>query len=153
MDAETAVSLKLWVVMNRALRSIEDALRRQVEGHGLSMTEFAVLEVLLHKGALPIGEVGDRVLRTSGSMTYVLDKLQQRGLLRRRACEEDRRVLYVELTPDGQGLIEPVFTEHAALLRALMSSLDTEEQQAATDLLRRLGLSVQEGTTAAGAAG
>jgi MarR family 2-MHQ and catechol resistance regulon transcriptional repressor len=140
MDPETATSLKLWVVMNRALRSVEDRLRPQVEAHGLSMTEFAVLEVLLNKGTLPIGEIGDRVLRTSGSMTYVIDKLQQRGLLRRRACPTDRRVQYAELTDDGRALIEPVFTEHAALIRSLTACLSPEEQREATDLLRRLGL-------------
>ena len=106
---EKSSSLRLWVILNRTVRSVEDALREQVEARGLSMTEFAVLEVLLHKGALPIGEIGDRVLRTSGSMTYILDKLARRGLLRRRACEEDRRVQYAELTDDGRALIEAVY--------------------------------------------
>lgn len=143
--AETVdVSLKLWVIMNRALRTIEDRLRQQVETHGLSMTEFAVLEVLLHKGALPIGEIGSRILRTSGSMTYVLDKLQERGLIRRRACEEDRRRTYAELTDKGQGLIEEVFPEHAALIGKLMSGLRAEEQREAARLLKQLGLSAQE---------
>lgn len=146
MDAATAISLKLWVVINRALHSVEERLRRQVESHELSMTEFAVLEVLLHKGALPIGEVGERVLRTSGSMTYVLDKLQRRGLIRRRACNHDRRVLYVELTEGGRQLIEPVFAEHAALVRDLMSVLTPAEQQTATEWLKRIGLGVQEGS-------
>lgn len=145
MTAETAASLKLWVVLNRALRSVEDRLRQQVEAHGLSMTEFAVLEVLLHKGALPIGEIGGRILRTSGSMTYVIDKLQNRGLLRRRSCEADRRVQYAELTPEGRALIEPVFAEHAALIRDLTACLSQEEQRQATDALRRLGLYAQQG--------
>ena len=140
MNPETVASLKLWVVMNRALHSIEERLRAQVEAHGLSMTEFAVLEVLLHKGPLPIGEIGDRVLRTSGSMTYVLDKLQQRGLIRRRACAEDRRILYAELTPEGRALIEVVFPEHAALITDLMSGLSPEERLTATELIKRVGL-------------
>ena len=149
MEQETAVSLKLWVVLNRALRSVEDRLRRQVEAHGLSMTEFAVLEVLLHKGTQPIGEIGDRILRTSGSMTYVLDKLAGRGLLRRRACEQDRRVMHAELTPEGRALIETVFPEHAALIRELTAGLTTAEQQTATELLRRLGLFAQTHTVEA----
>lgn len=105
MDSETGVALKLWVVMNKALRSVEEHLRRQVESHGLSFTEFAVLEVLLHRGALPIGELGGRILLTSGSMTYVVDKLEKRGLIRRRACPNDRRVIYAELTDEGRSLI------------------------------------------------
>lgn len=139
-------ALKLWVVMNRALRSIEDRLREQVEAHDLSLTEFAVLEVLLHKGDLPIGEIGDRILRTSGSMTYVLDKLQERDLIRRRRCPEDRRVLYAELTPKGRARIETVFPEHAALIGELTSALDVDEQRRATELLKQVGLFAERWT-------
>ena len=143
MATDVATSLKLWVVMTRALRSVEDHLRRQVEAQGLSLTEFAVLEVLLHKGPLPIGEIGDRILLTSGSMTYVLDKLQKRALIRRRPCDADRRVLYAELTPEGRRLIEAVFPEHAALIADVLAGLSVEEQRTATDLLRRLGHAAQ----------
>lgn len=140
MPDPASVALKLWVVMNRALRSVEDSLRRQVEAHGLSLTEFAVLEVLFTKGPLPVGEIGDRVLRTSGSMTYVVDKLAGRGLIERRACPTDRRVIHVALTDAGRALIERVFPEHAALIGSLMQGLTTQEQEAATDILKRLGL-------------
>ncbi len=129
--------------MNRAVRSIEDHLRRQVEAHGLSYTEFAVLEVLLHKGSLPIGEIGSRVLRASGSMTYVIDKLERRGLLQRRTDDADRRVIHTELTEQGRGLIECVFQEHETLLGDVMGGLAPEEQEAAIDLLKRLGLHAQ----------
>lgn len=143
MDPETDSSLKLWVVMNHAYRSIEDRLQEQVEAHGVSFSEFAVLEVLLHKGPLPIGDVGDHVLLTSGSMTYVVDKLEEEGLIRRRHCEEDRRIIYAELTGQGRELIEEVFSEHAALIRRLMDELSPAEKQKATDLLKRLGKSAE----------
>ena len=139
-SSQTASALTLWVVLNRAARSVEDPLRRQTEAHGLSLTEFAVLEVLLSKGALPLGDIAGRVLRASASVTYVVDKLEGRGLLRRRAGTEDRRVVYAELTADGRALIEPVFAEHAALIALLTSGLEPDEQEATTDLLRRLGL-------------
>ena len=142
-------ALRLWVVMNRALRTIEDRLSQQVEAHGLSMTEFAVLEVLLHKGPLPIGEIGQRILRTSGSMTYVLDKLQKRHLIRRRPSAEDRRVLRAELTEAGRALIEEVFPEHAALVATLMQGLTPAEQRETADVLRRLGLSARDRAAAA----
>lgn len=144
MDRETTAALRLWVIMNRALHSLEERLHEQVEAQGLSMTEFAVLEVLLHKGALPIGDVGERVLLTSGSMTYVIDKLEERGLLQRRRCEEDRRIQYVELTEEGRARIEEVFPEHAALIRDLMAGLTLEEKREAADFLKRVGLSAQE---------
>jgi MarR family transcriptional regulator, 2-MHQ and catechol-resistance regulon repressor len=132
--------LKLWVVMNRALWAMEDRLRRQTESHGLSLTEFAVLEVLLHKGDLPLGEIGERVLRTSGSMTYVLDKLQKRGLIVRRACEADRRVLYGALTDEGRAVIQKVFDEHALLIDDLAGVLTDAEQDQLIDMMKRIGL-------------
>ena len=136
----TTTSLKLWIVMNRAFRSIEEPLQRQVSSHGVSFTEFAVLEVLYHKGHLPIGDLGNRVLLTSGSMTYVVDKLVQRGLIRREACPEDRRVTYAVLTDDGRRLMEVIFPEHAELIRKLMEGLEEHEQKTMTELLKRLGL-------------
>jgi MarR family transcriptional regulator, 2-MHQ and catechol-resistance regulon repressor len=140
MDQDTAVSLKLWVVMSRAMRSIQTHLERQVERHGLNLTEFAVLEVLLHKKTLRIGEIGDRVLLTTGSMTYVIDKLERRGLLKRVMCETDRRAIYAELTDEGRALIEMVFPEHAQTIRALMEGVTLEEKEQVITLLKRLGL-------------
>ncbi|QXD16265.1 MarR family transcriptional regulator [Rhodocaloribacter litoris] len=137
-------ALKLWVVLNRVVRSIAEPLRRQVEAHGLSFTEFGVLEVLLHKGPLPIGEIGGHLLLGSGSMTYVIDKLERRGLLERRACEADRRIVFAALTPAGEALITPVFDEHRQLVHRLMAGLNASEQQAAIDLLKRLGRHAQQ---------
>lgn len=141
-DQESA--LKLWVVMNRAVRAIEAPLRRQVEAHGISFTEFAVLEALLHKGPMPIGDIGERVLLTSGSMTYVVDKLVKRGLVERRACESDRRVVYGDLTAAGRSLISPVFSEHAVLLAETMAGLSPAEREVTAGMLKRLGRHAQE---------
>lgn len=148
MPTSFDVPLKLWVVMNRAARAIEGRLRPQVEAHGLSLTEFGVLEALLHKGTLPIGALGDLVLLTSGSMTYVVDKLEQRGLIERQACPTDRRVVHAALTDAGRGLIEAVFAEHAALLHEVMTGLTADEQVLATDLMRRLGLHARQAVSA-----
>ncbi len=139
MPSSLDTALKLWVVLNRTVGAIEKQLRPQVEAHGLSFTEFAVLEALLHKGRLPIGELGSVVLLTSGSMTYVVDKLEKRGLLIREACPEDRRVTYARLTLQGQALIERVFAEHSVLIDTITGGLSREEQQAATEQLKRLG--------------
>ncbi|NNF04326.1 MAG: MarR family transcriptional regulator [Rhodothermales bacterium] len=133
-------ALKLWVVMNRASRSIEDRLREQVESNGLSFTEFGVLEVLLHRGPLPIGEIGERILLTSGSMTYVVNKLEKRGLIIRRACASDRRVIYAELTRPGKDLIRRVFSEHEQLLARLSEGLSPDEIDEAARLVRKFGL-------------
>jgi MarR family transcriptional regulator, 2-MHQ and catechol-resistance regulon repressor len=139
MDRETAAALKLWVVLNRAHRAVWRHDRRDIESHGLHPTEFAVLEVLHSKGPLPLGEVGARVLLTSGSTTHVVDKLEGKGLLVRRPCPEDRRVSYAELTAEGRRLITEIFPSHAAALRDAMAGLDRKEKEMATTLLKRLG--------------
>lgn len=141
-SADTA--LRLLVVLSRAHRAITEHTRRDVERHGLGLTEFGVLEALYHKGPMLVGEVGSRILLTSGSTTYVVDKLEQRGLVRRRPCESDRRALYVELTADGEALIARIFPEHARAVEAAMAGLAEDEQQAAADLLKRLGRSAQD---------
>ncbi len=136
---ETDVALKLWVVLNRAARAIGDRTRKDIERHDLSLSEFGVLEVLHAKGPLMVGEVGSRILLTSGSTTYVIDKLVERGLVARRPCPTDRRVLYVELTASGKELIAGIFPEHAEVVRQTMAGLTPEEQRIATALLKRLG--------------
>lgn len=143
-DEDTAAALKLWVVLSRASRTIGEHAQRDIERHGLGATEFAVMEVLFHRGPLMIGEVSERVLLTSGSTTYVVDKLEGRGLLHRRACREDRRVTYVDLTEEGRALMGEIFPEHAEALRRAMEGLTTEEKRIAAALLRRLGLHAQD---------
>ena len=138
MSHDRRRALQLWIVLNRAVDAISRPLRRQVEAHGLSMKEFAVLEVLSSKGPLPIGEIGDKVLLTSGSMTYVIDKLEERDLIRRRRCDDDQRVCYVELTSAGRDRIDTVFPGHADLIQELMSDLSADEKETAYRLLRRL---------------
>lgn len=137
--AEEATALKLWVVLTRAQHSVARCARSLVERHGLSTTEFAVLEVLYSKGALPVGEIGARVLLTSGSMTYVTDKLVERGLIVRRPCGEDQRVIYVALTPEGEALMDRAFPEYSATIGEALGDLDEAEQQAAIELLKRIG--------------
>ncbi|MFO8231522.1 MAG: MarR family transcriptional regulator [Longimonas sp.] len=138
MERDRRRALQVWIALNRAQHAIDAPLRAQVEAHGLTMKQFAVLEVLLHKGPLPVGEVGERVLLTSGSMTYVLDQLEDEGMLVRRADPNDGRVQQVALTDTGREFVEQVFPEHAQLLQSLMDALSTPEKETLFRLLHRL---------------
>lgn len=140
--ADTA--LKLFVVLSRAHRAIAEHTRRDQERHGLGATEFAVLEALYHRGPLLVGEVGARILLTSGSTTYVVDKLEQRGLVKRRPCESDRRALFVELTREGRTLIKTIFPDHARAIERAMAGLSREQQRSLTILLKQLGTAAQQ---------
>lgn len=138
-DEAQATALKLLVVLARAHAAVEAHLHANVAVHGLTLTEFGILEVLYHKGPLLLGEVQKRILVSSGGVTYLVDRLEEKGLVERRACTEDRRARYAALTAEGQALIARIFPEHAELIQELMSPLELEEQREAVNLLRRLG--------------
>jgi MarR family transcriptional regulator, 2-MHQ and catechol-resistance regulon repressor len=143
MTKDTERALKLFIVLSRASKVILEEAHKTSEKHGLNPTEFAVLELLYHKGRQPIQKIGQKILLRSGSMTYVVDKLEKRGLLERVYCEEDRRVTYMSITSDGVELMTSIFPEHAATIESIMSALTVEEQEQAIELLRKLGLSVK----------
>ena len=132
--------LMLWVVLARAFDAVERHSRASIARFGLGTTEFGVLEVLYHKGELPVCEVQRRILVESSSTTYVVDKLVARGLVRRRPGQEDRREVLLALTPAGRLLIARIFPSHAAAMRRAVSGLSPRWQAQALDLLRRLGL-------------
>src|SRR5690606_26729768 len=120
-DVSRALALKLWVVLARATSSVEAHLHANVAAEGLTLTEFGILEVLYHKGPLLLGEVQKRILVSSGGVTYLVDRLEEKGLVERRACPEDRRARYAALTPAGEALIARIFPAHAELIEELMS--------------------------------
>jgi len=138
-ELDRAAALKLWVVLSRAHDAIARRAAEDVERQGLSMTDFAVLEVLYHRGPLPLGEIGDRVLLRSGSLTYAVDRLEEKRMLRRRPSAEDLRVTFAELTPAGRAVMDRVFPVHAETIRQTLSALSRTEKREVTDLLKRLG--------------
>src|SRR5690606_41421846 len=86
---------------------------KDMQRYGLKATEFAVLELLYHKGRTPLQRIGQHILLTSGSITYTVDKLETKGLLRRVPCPEDRRVTHAELTTAGRALFDRLVPYHA----------------------------------------
>jgi len=134
------VPLHLWVVLARAFDAVERHSRASIARFGLGTTEFGVLEVLYHKGELPVRDVQRRILVESSSTTYVVDKLVKRGLVRRRHSGTDRRVVLLALTPTGRRLIQRIFPPHAHAMRHAVAALPPGEQAQAVRLLRALGL-------------
>ncbi|WP_054956429.1 MarR family winged helix-turn-helix transcriptional regulator [Paenibacillus dakarensis] len=138
------LSLYLLVVLSRAYNSVMAHSNRSIQSHGLNSTEFGVLDVLYHKGPQPLQKIGEKVLISSGNITYVVDKLQKKNLLVRRASAEDRRVIYAELTEEGTRLFENIFASHKEKIMKAVSGLSDEEKRQASILLRKLGTSAQE---------
>lgn len=138
-DVPTATALRLWVVLARANAAIEAHTRADIERHGLTSAEFGVLEALYHKGPLLLGDVQRRTLISSGGTTFVIDRLEKKGLVERRMCSSDRRARYAALTLKGRELLAEIFPAHAEAIRRAMAGLGLADQRLATDLLRTLG--------------
>jgi MarR family transcriptional regulator, 2-MHQ and catechol-resistance regulon repressor len=132
-------ALKLWVVLSRAQAAIARHAEADVARHGLTITEFAILEALHHKGPLLLGELQQKILVSSGGVTYLVDRLVEKGFVERRACPADRRARYAALTPAGNRLLARIFPEHAKHIVRALSGLGTAERAQATELLRTLG--------------
>jgi MarR family transcriptional regulator, 2-MHQ and catechol-resistance regulon repressor len=133
-------ALKLFVVLTRAMNAVSQRLDEYAGIHDLTLTEFGILEALYHKGPLLLGDVQKKILLSSGGVTYTVDRLEEKGLVERRACPTDRRARYAALTAKGTELMCDVFPEHAARIEQLLGGLSAREQDEAISLLRKLGL-------------
>lgn len=144
------LSLRLWVALARA----HDAVRAQVEAdvarHGLTLAEFGVLEALRHKGPLTLGEVQRVILVSSGGITFLVDRLVNRGLVERRPHPRDGRARLTALTAEGSNLINEIFPAHAARIKAALAGLPKKDKREALRLLRVIAASAaapaQDGT-------
>jgi MarR family 2-MHQ and catechol resistance regulon transcriptional repressor len=139
-DPPTATALKLFVVLNRALTAIQAHALADIEANELTEGEFAILEALYHKGPLLLGDLQRRILVSSGGTTFLVDRLEKRGLVERQLCPSDRRARYAVLTPEGTALIGRIFPAHAEAIRRAMSGLGLADQRTAIALLKTLGV-------------
>jgi len=130
----------VWLVLWKAARAVEAFAGESVSQLEICGSDFAVLEALLHKGPLPINEIGRKVLLTSGSITVAVDRLADKGLVERRAHGTDRRARVVHLTRAGRKLITNAYADHAADLERLASaSLNRKERVTLIRLLKQIG--------------
>ncbi|MGH9966349.1 MAG: MarR family winged helix-turn-helix transcriptional regulator [Pyrinomonadaceae bacterium] len=132
--------IHVFLVLWKAARAVETYAEKSITDLQMCGSDFAVLEALLHKGPLPVNEIGKKVLLTSGSITVAVDRLEDRGLVERRAHGTDRRARVVHLTKEGRKVITRVYADHAADMERLAStSLTRKERGALIRLLKKIG--------------
>ena len=130
----------VFLVLWKAARAVETYAENSITELEMCGSDFAVLEALLHKGPLPINEIGKKVLLTSGSITVAVDRLESKGLVVRRASGTDRRARIVHLTKDGRQLITRVYADHASdMERLAAASLHRAERETLIRLLKKIG--------------
>ena len=137
-DAPTPVHA--WLVMIKAMQAITRYALAGLEKSGLGDSDFRVLEVLLHKGSLPVNVIGPKVNLTPGSISVAVDRLVAKRLVSRvRECSDDRRVRIVALTSRGRGVIAPIFKEHVATMEKVFAGLSCDEMRQLERYLKRIG--------------
>ena len=130
----------VFLVLWKAERAVEAYAEKSILELEMCGSDFAVLEALLHKGPLPVNEIGKKVLLTSGSITVAVDRLETKGLVERRAYGTDRRARIVHLTKEGKKLITRVYADHAGdMERLVAASLTRSERQTLIRLLKKIG--------------
>jgi MarR family 2-MHQ and catechol resistance regulon transcriptional repressor len=130
----------VFLVLWKAARAVETYAENSIAELEMCGSDFAVLEALLHKGPLPINEIGKKVLLTSGSITVAVDRLESKGFVERRASGTDRRARIVHLTKDGRELITRVYADHASdMERLAAASLNRAERETLIRLLKKIG--------------
>ncbi len=138
-DSEKTSGVHVWLVTMKAFQAIAATVGRRLRLSGLGDSDFRVMEVLLHKGPMPVNAIGPKVFLTPGSISIAVDRLHERGLVSRVDSEQDRRVKVVDLTPKGRRLITRVFEDHAAHLEELAAALSPQERAQLVESLKKLG--------------
>jgi MarR family 2-MHQ and catechol resistance regulon transcriptional repressor len=142
-------AIHLWLVMMKAYRTLVRHAERSIEASDMCLSDFGVLELLLHKGPQRLTDIGNRIELTSGAVTIAVDRLEARGLVARGSGKGDRRVRVVSLTRAGAGLVRGAFARHVKAMEDAVSGLTTSEIASLTRLLKKLGLTAahHEGST------
>ncbi len=138
------LALRLWIVLARCYSTYSRAIAIKIQEYGLTTPQFGILEALHHLGPLSLGDLAEKLLVTGGNVTYVMDRLEDLGLVYRDRSTDDRRVIQAKLTPSGKELISSVFPGHVGYVEHLSGYLDREEQDTLRALLKKLGVAVRE---------
>jgi MarR family 2-MHQ and catechol resistance regulon transcriptional repressor len=144
-NADEVRALNAFIKLARATNSLNANLARHVAAEGdITMSQFGVLEALLHLGSMSQGDIGQKLLLSGSNVTTVIDNLEKRGFVTRSRRPGDRRIVDVQLTDSGRRLIAKLFPAHARRITRLFSALSPKEQDRLGELCRTLGKSIAE---------
>jgi len=137
--ASARPAVHVWLILMKAYAAIEAVAAKSIADSNLGPSDFRVLEILLHKGALPVNTIGRKIMLTSGSISTAVDRLEKRKLVRRDPSVDDARVTYVSLTGPGHALIQRIFSGHAQRMEEVFDPLSDEERLLLEELLKKVG--------------
>lgn len=129
----------LWLVVWKTYDALHKQATRSIDSLDMCVTDFGILELLLHKGPRTINHIGEKVSLASGSVTAAIDRLEKRGLLERIPSPTDRRAKLVKLTETGRSLISAAFEVHTRHMNEATAVLTPGETSTLIDLLKKVG--------------
>src|SRR6201987_4839596 len=132
-------TLHTWLIMLKSWQSISRYLRPTMSAGGLGESDFRVLEVLLHKGPMPVNAIGPKVDLNPGSVSVAVDRLYKKGFVGRVECSSDRRIRTGSLTEKGREMFAPLFRRHAALIKRAFQAVSSEERLQLEVVLKKIG--------------
>lgn len=135
-------ALDVYIKLSRAAESVTHRINGHLQDYGLTISQFGALEALYHLGPLQPSQLAQKVLKSTGNMTLVIDNLVKRGLVARQRRADDRRRIDISLTREGTALIKSMFPDHVTGVVETMDALSPAEQQQLAALCRKLGRSV-----------
>jgi MarR family 2-MHQ and catechol resistance regulon transcriptional repressor len=138
-DSGTKRALNALINLSRASNSVQTRLSVGLDRHGITTSQLGILEALFHLGPMCQRALGDKLLRSGGNITMVIDNLEKHGLVQRVRQEDDRRMIVIHLTSPGRKLISRVLPQHAKEVVKEMSRLTASEQEELRRLCRKLG--------------
>ncbi|WP_034336860.1 MarR family winged helix-turn-helix transcriptional regulator [Deinococcus misasensis] len=139
-------ALNAYIKLHRAASTVETAANQHLQNHDLSLSQFSVLEALFHLGPLTQKQLGEKILKSKGNLTMVIDNLEKRGLAVRERSSKDRRNIHVSITEQGNQLIAGILPGHVEGIEQVFSVLTPEELGTLADLCKKLGLGVAGNT-------
>jgi MarR family 2-MHQ and catechol resistance regulon transcriptional repressor len=143
-EAANEAGVHLWLIMMKAHKTLERHAERSIRAIDMCLSDFAVLELLLHKGPQKVNDIGRRINLTSGSISTAIDRLEKRELVVRTFEKEDRRARVVKLTPRGKSRITDVFATHAVAMEEASQGLTKSERTTLAHLMKKLGTTAEQ---------
>jgi len=136
---EERLALDLTIKLARATQALMNRVMSQIVSAGVSPSQFGVLDALYHLGPMTLGDIAKKHLKSPNNMTSVVDTMERSGLVERRRCEQDRRVIYVDITDKGRDIFAKLWPGHVERILQAVSTLSPEEQVELAALCKKLG--------------
>ncbi|MGE6632159.1 MarR family winged helix-turn-helix transcriptional regulator [Bacillus sp. NPDC077027] len=141
---ESELDLRLFRVWMKAYKALFTNIQKDIESYDIGFENFQILELLYSKGAHPVQKISDTLSIPSGSITYVVNKLEKQGLVERKCAPSDKRIYHVVLTQKGNQLFDEIFPKHTVAISENLSFISHEEKEQLTVLLKKIGLGAEQ---------